>query len=452
MFSFGEKNNAKGHVLVGTATNVAWGVKINMVMYPSPSVAAGKVYVGGGEPRKGTFKCLDARTGKVLWQYEEPYRVFPREIQPGRKFMLGWITSNLGIVSTATIEADCVYFVNHRCEVLCLDANTGQRIWSFDLWKYGIRPSDACNGSPLVDGDLVYVCTSNGTDRDALAPHYDDRPTPAPDAPSVIALDKRTGQLVAADDAREIGPNIFHGQWSTPSLGTVRGRKLLFFGAGDGWCYAFDAATLKTVWRFDCVPTEYRRPVGNLNWAALYSLGDKRLRKSLNKKNESSYTGTSAIVACPVLHNDRIYVPIGRDPEHGRGRGALWCLDAAQGTEIWRYQGLDRTLSTVSIADGLLYVADIAGRIHCLDADNGHVHWIHETGEVLWSSTLVADGKIYLPTMKTFWILAAGKEKKVLDTVRLGMPVFSSAVAADETLFFSTFNGWLYALRNHPAR
>jgi outer membrane protein assembly factor BamB len=446
-FSFGEKDNAKGEVIVETAGNIAWGVKINMVMYPSPTVAAGKVYVAGGEKTKGTFTCLDARTGRILWRYEELYRDFPAEIQPGWKFMFSRITRNLGIVSTAVVEGDRVYFVNHRCEVICLDANTGQVVWRFDIWALGVRPSDACNGSPSIDGNMLYVVTSNGTDRDAQIAHYDDRPTPAPDAPNLIALDKRTGRLIAADDARQIGPNILHGQWAMPSLGTVRGQKLVFYGGGDGFCYAFDAATLKTVWRFDCIPPEYRQTVSNLNWAAMYSLGDKRLKRSLNKKNESSYVGASEILSCPVLHNDRVFVPIGRDPEHGRGRGALWCLDAATGAKIWCYQGLDRTLSTVSIADGLLYVADIAGRIHCLDADTGKVNWVHETGEVLWSSTLVADGKIYLTTTKHLWILAARRELKVLSTVRLGSPGYSSVVAADGALFFSVFNGWLYALR-----
>ena len=179
-FSLGEKDTSNGCVIVATATNVAWGVKINSVMYPSPTVVAGKVFVGGGEPGKGTFKCLDAHTGKVLWQYVEPYRDFPKEIQTGWKFMLGRITRNLGIVSTAAVEGDRVYFVNHRCELLCLDANNGKPVWKFDMWEYGIRPADACNGSPLIDGDMLYVVTSNGTDRDAQIPYYDDRPTPAP--------------------------------------------------------------------------------------------------------------------------------------------------------------------------------------------------------------------------------------------------------------------------------
>jgi hypothetical protein len=46
----------------------------------------------------------------------------------------------------------------------------------------------------------------------------------------LIALDKKTGELMGEDDAK-IGPHIFHGQWSSPSTGVVNGRQLIFFGA-----------------------------------------------------------------------------------------------------------------------------------------------------------------------------------------------------------------------------
>ena len=106
--------------------------------------------------------------------------------------------------------------------------------------------------------------------------------------------------------------------------------------------------------------------------------------------------------------------------------GALLCIDAARrgdvtgSGKIWCYQGLDRTLSTVSIADGLLYVADVGGRLHCLDAGSGRCQWIHETQSVVWGSTLVADGKVYLPTANTFGSSQPGKEKRVLDASTLG--------------------------------
>ena len=486
-FEPGEKDTQKGEIVLSTAKNVKWGVRVGSITYSAPTVVGGNIFIGTGESGRGIFKCLEAATGKTVWQYDAPYRKFPAQVDKGWNFMLGRITPNLGICATATVEGDRVYFVNHRCEVLCLDAHGGTNlietpaatgtnaaggnapmstvrgakvVWSFDMWDYGIRPADACNGSPLVDGELLYVNTSNGVDRDADIAYADDRPSPAPTAPNLIVLERKTGRLVATDDARHIGPNLMHGQWSTPSMGTVGGRKLVFYGGGDGVCYAFEALTsipeqpvkLKTAWSFDCNPPEYKQ-FGGLSWAAHYSLGDKRLKQSLNKKSESSFVGMSEIIGSPVFHRDRVYVAIGRDPEHGRGRGALWCIDATkigditQTGKVWGYQGLDRTLSTVSIADGLLYIGDVAGRVHCLNAETGECYWVHETNEPLWGSTLVADGKVYLTTTKRLWVFAAGKEKQVLGQVNLGAPIYASPVVANGTLYV---NSRYYLWSVHP--
>jgi len=120
----------------------------------------------------------------------------------------------------------------------------------------------------------------------------------------------------------------------------------------------------------------------------------------------------------------------GGGQEHGVGEtGKVWC-----------YQGLDRSLSTVSIAGGLLYVADVAGRLHCLDADTGRLHWVHETNSKVWGSTLVADGKIYMPTDKGLFVLAAGKEVKVIGRINLGAPVWATPVAANGVLYVASKN------------
>ena len=491
-FGPGEKDSMKGEIVAGSGSNVLWGVRTSSLTYPSPTIVGDRIFTGGKEAGLGIFKCLDAHNGKVLWQYAEPFRKFPEKIDGDWKYMLGHITPNLGICATATFSDGRLFVVNHRAEVVCFDAAGGAEpfvapqpsetkpkkgekpqpppptssdvrgpkiLWKFDLWEHGIRPSDACDGSPLVDGDFVYVNTSNGTDRDAQIAFYDDRKTPAPDAPNLIVLDKKTGRLLATDDEKNIGPNIFHGEWSTPSLGVVNGKKMIFYGAGNGSCYAFEALTaapektakLKTVWWADCIPPEYRVSVSNLNWAALYSLGDKRLKRSFNKTNDSAYVGTSEIIGCPVFFSNRVYVAIGRDPEHGHGRGALWCLDATktgditQAGKIWCYQGLDRTLATPAIRDGLLYISDVAGRVHCLEADTGKVVWVHETGADAWSSTLLADGKLFFPTLKHLWVLAAGREKKVLSQITLGAPMYATPVAIGETLYINSRN-YLWAV------
>jgi len=463
----GVKQARQRTIDLATAKNVRWGVKVCDAFYSTPTVAGGRVFIGGLEAGNGVFACLDEATGKLLWKWEAPPRTVPKEID-GFAIGIGVIPQQIGVCSSAAVDGDRVYFVSNRFDVLCLDvrgqasgsaAGKPRIVWSYDMWKeLGVFPCDAANGSPLIDGDLLYVPTSNGVDRNTFhdPSRERNRKLPAPRAPNVIVLDKRNGRLVAVDDT-PIARHLLHGQWSSLSLGKVGKRKLLSYGGGDGLCYAFEAlgsvpeklVRLKTVWSCDCIPPEYKA-TGGLDPVTYYCLGDRRVRGTLNK-HDGAFVGESEIVATPVFFHNRVYVAIGRDPAHGRGRGALWSIDATGSGDItktgkvWTYQGLDRTLSTVSIADGLLYLSDVAGRLHCLDAQTGKLHWIHETRSEVWGSTLVADGKVYMPTPKGLWVLAAGKTLKVLSRVNLGAPVHASPVAANRTLYVATTAGWLWA-------
>jgi outer membrane protein assembly factor BamB len=242
-------------------------------------------------------------------------------------------------------------------------------------------------------------------------------------------------------------------------LGIVGGRNLVFFGAGYGRCYAFEALAegpqnpvrLKTVWSYDCIPPEYRQAAAS-DPITHYCLGDKRVHDALNK-HDGTFVGMSEIIGTPVFINNRIYVAIGRDPEHGRGRGAMHCIDATgsgditRSGRIWTCQGLDRTLSTASVADGLVYISDVAGRLHCLDADTGHCFWVYETRGETWGSTLVADGKVYMPTSRGISVLAAGKELKELSRINLGARVLASPVVANGTMYVATTAGWIWAVK-----
>jgi len=173
------------------------------------------------------------------------------------------------------------------------------------------------------------------------------------------------------------------------------------------------ARTLTKVWSFDCNPPHLKFKDGK---PIDYWTGDTRRNEGNN--DDGTFVGPSEIIATPVFHKNRVYVAVGQDPLHGRGRGALSCIDATKAGDIsttgriWTYEGLDRTLSTVSIADGLLYIADFTGAIHCLDVDTGKPYWVHHTKAEVWASTLVADGKVYLGTKKAFWVLAAARRRR----------------------------------------
>ena len=463
----GEKDPVAGEIKLETAQNVRWGHKLCEAIYSTPVVADGRIFIGGKQPELGVLLCLEEKTGTVLWRWEGTARKVPTRID-GWLIGIGTNPKALGVCSSPVVDERRVYFVTHGFKVMCLDVagqpagpdeGKARVIWEYDLWdKLGVFPCDAANGSPVIDGNLLYVQTSNGIDHNMDPYKEKNRKMPAPNAPNLIVLDKQTGRLVATDDT-PIAAHLLHGQWSSVSLGKVAGRKLVFFGGGDGLCYAFEALTsapkepvrLKTAWWYDCNPAEYKA-FGELDSVTHYCLGDKRHRNGWNK-NDGTFVGMSEIIGTPVFHNNRIYVATGRDPEHGRGQGALHCIDATkrgditQTGKLWTYQGLDRTLCTVSITGGLVYISDVGGRLHCVDAETGQCYWIHETDSQVWGSTLVADGKVYMPTPKGLFVLAAGKEKKVLSQTNVGATLYASPVVANGTLYLASKGGWLWAVR-----
>ncbi|MBN1418564.1 MAG: PQQ-binding-like beta-propeller repeat protein [Planctomycetes bacterium] len=488
-FAPGEKKTDGSGVDMATTRNVKWAVRLGTETYGNPTIADGRIFVGtnNGRPRdprirgdRGILMCFEEASGTFLWQLASS------KLKQERSFNGDF--PQLGITSSPTVEGDRVYLVTNRCEVLCLDvrgladANDGpfidegeyiavatrrkpgkqppgvkpdekldgpaapiplaptdaDIIWRYDMIaELDVWPQDASNCSVLVRGDLVYACTSNGVDLSHT--HI-----PSPHAPSLIALDKRTGSLVAVDDAG-IGPRILHGQWSSPSLARAGGRDLLLFGAGDGYLYAFDPVPvdvpgertkrLKGIWRCDANPPEYRRR------------GGKPL--PYNKNGD----GPSEIIGTPVAWNDRVYVTIGQDTRHGPGKGALTCIDATKSGDItatgnlWTYDEINRSMATPSVAGGLVFVADFAGDIHCLDAMTGDVLWVHHLGGQMMGSTLVADGKVYAGSGSgKFVILTASREKEVLCEVHLGKPMHCTPVVANGVLYVAN-NAYLWAIR-----
>lgn len=448
---------------------VKWAVRLGSHTYGNTVVADGRVYIGTNDaswrdPRLkrtkgGLILCLDEQTGKLLWQLPVPrFRTTSRDFN--------YDDMNLGMCASATIEAQRAYLVSNRGEVLCLDvegqangnagpfmreaefmsendhpdfalqATDGDIVWAFDMIQsIPCWPQDASSSAVLVHGDYLYVGTSNGVDNS----HSN---VPCPDAPSLIVLDKKTGQLVAQDN-EAIGHTLFHGQWSSPCLGMVDGTPQIIYGAGDGLCYAFKPfvgsapndriATLEKIWSCDCNPANYK--------SHPYQRGKYRSFHS-NFYGE----GPSEIIGTPVFHNNRVYVTIGQDTLHGRGPGALTCINATNGHIIWQSTEIDRSLASVSVKDGLVYVTDYSGYIHCLDAQTGQHYRKRGTESPLWSSTLIADDKIFVGTEKRdFWILQADPDMELLSKIRLPHKIYNTPIVANGVMYIAT-ERYLYAI------
>ncbi len=448
-----------------TGKNIKWVVPLGTNTYSTPVVAGGRVLIGTNNDRprdprhkgdRGVFLCLDEKDGSLCWQLVVP--------KIGGDPRVDW--PRAGMVSPATVQGDRVYLVSNRGQVMCLDLN-GQTngndgpyrdegrlmappgaepmevtktdadvIWLFDIRaETGIHQHDSAHSSILLHGQFLYINTSNGLDTNHEYIF-------SPDAPSLIVLDKMTGRLVAQEDEK-ISTRIFHSTWSSPALGQVNGRTLVFFCGGDGVCYAFDALRsapersvvqkLKSVWRFDCDPTAPK----------------ENIHQYIGNRQESP----SNIKSMPVFHKGRMYVTYGGDIWWGKRQSWLKCFDAT-GTgdvtnshEIWSYPLNSHCCTTPSVHDGLVFVADCGQVVHCVDAKTGKPYWTHETKGEIWASTLVADGKVYIGTRRgDFWVLAAGRNKKIISSIRLDSPIHGTPVAANGVLYIATMKK-LYAVK-----
>ncbi len=449
-----------------TGEHVKWSAPLGANAYGSPVIAAGSVLIGANNeiPRdsrnrgdRGVLLCLNEDDGTLRWQLAVP------RVEGNRN--KDW--PMISICSPPTVEGNRVYAVTNRFEVVCLDldgqangndgpyqdegshmvpsgtpplevtAVNADILWKFDmLAEIGSWPHDSAHSSILLDGPYLYLNTCNAVDNTHVVIRR-------PEAPSLIVLDKATGRLVAKDGER-IGPRIFHSTWSSPALGEAAGKRLVFFGGGDGVCYAFEAleppapragpaTTLRRVWRFDCDPTAPK--------------------ENVHKYNSNRVESPSTIKSMPVFYKNRVYLTVTGDIWWGKEKASLMCIDATQRGDItasgllWSYPLELHCCSTPSISKGLVFVADCAGNLHCLDAETGEGYWTHALRKEVWGSTLVADGKVYVGSRGgDFWILAAAKDKRVLASVRFDDPISTTPVAANGVLYVATQKR-LYALK-----
>jgi outer membrane protein assembly factor BamB len=426
---------------VKTKQNVKWMAELGSQTYGNPTVAGGKVFLGtnnellrdpkqGGD--RGVVMAFRESDGEFLWQATHEKQASGR--------VNDWPFQ--GIASSPLVVGDRVYYVSNRAELMCLDTEgfrdnnendgpykeeklTGEKdadiVWKFDMMEeVGTFPHNLANSSPVAYGDLVYVMTSNGQDESHVN-------IPSPKAPAIIAINKDTGKLAWEDNS--VFDKILHGQWSSPSVGTIGGVVQLVNAQGDGWIRGYEALTGKKLWEFDTNPKDSVWP---------------------KTRNE--------LISTPVIVGDVVYISNGQDPEHGEGVGHAYAIDATkrgnitESGRLWHYDKIRRSISTPAVYEGLVYWPDFSGFVHCLDAKTGKPYWTHDMFAAVWGSPMVADGRIYLGDEDgDVVVMQPGKELKVLGEMNMGSSVYATPVAANGALFISNRNQ-LYALvANKPA-
>jgi outer membrane protein assembly factor BamB len=416
-----DEYDRSGKRLLRARRGVRWSAALGSATFSSPVISSGLVWIGTNSFDKagsyddqlhGILRCFRVSDGKLVYEYKS--RAF------GDRMIRD--TTWGGIGSSPLVEGDRLWLATNRGEVFCLDIGPlirgegqPQELWRVDMvGQFGVfhrmtlmGPPRPCSIGPSWNG-RIFVTTSNGGGR-FLAD------VPKPEAPNLLCLDKETGKVLWQDHSP--GENILTTQFASPTLAAIAGKMQVIVPQSDGWVRGFDPETGAKLWEFD------------MNFkTSRYEMGGRSRRNDL--------------LANAVVYEERVYVASGQEAEHGEGPGRLVCIDPTKRGDIstelavnadgkplprrrtqavvpengeraianpnsglvWEFvqngkqheDQMHRTMSTVVISNGLVYVPDFGGFFHCFDAKTGQKYWTHDLLASVWGSPMIVGDKVYV--------------------------------------------------------
>lgn len=235
----------------------------------------------------------------------------------------------------------------------CLDRATGHVLWSFD----NDGDMKQVFSSPCLADGKIYI--GEGYHQDSSCKLF----------------------CIKADDGKKVWE--FQTESHTESSPCVAGGKV-FCGAGDDGLYCLDAGTGKEVWRFPGLHVDASPVVvGNRVYAGS-GVGDEHKSTAIfcldaaTGKEVWRVATELPVWGSPVVAGKQVFYGVGNGDflkSDDNPAGALLCVDAETGTEVWRYK----------VGDGVLVRPAVDGRhVYCGSRDQ-HCYCIsRKTGAMVW--------------------------------------------------------------------
>ena len=388
---------------------MAWG---------QPTVVGGRVFVTSSS---GEVYALDAKTGCTIWtiQASAPVRV----------------ALTVGKIGSQTVA----WFGDMAGDVHAVDASSGRELWRV---KADDHPAARITGSPVLDGDRLYVPVSSGEEGSATQPTY----PCCTFRGSVAALDAATGKLIwktytvpepkpykLPGDPRDLHGPAGGSVWNAPTIDHKRG--LLYVGDGNDYTdvdapltdsvLALDLATGKIRWSRQMLKLDHWEagcsmggpcpqnagPDFDLSASVIlvHGKGGRDVLVASNKGGEvfgldpdargkllwRAKLGTGGIfggVEWGMASDGRaVFAPISDSlPGSGPAKPGLGALDAATGRKLWwapakpdcswgQNECRGALSQAVSAIPGIVFSGSHDGRLRAHRASDGKVVWSADT-------------------------------------------------------------------------
>jgi outer membrane protein assembly factor BamB len=360
-----------------TTTNVAWKQSIPGLGWSSPVLAGENVFLTTAVETNNAVSlralCLDARTGRPLWDTE---LFAPR---PERAH-----TKNSHASPTPVIEGDRLYAHFGHYGTACLDL-AGKVLWRTSAIKYS--PVHGNAGSPVIAGDaLIFNCDGAAN-------------------PFVAALNKNSGEVLWKFNRVTDAKKKF--SFSTPLI--VNGQVIT---VGSGAVFALDPKTGKELWHvpftegYSVVP----RPVFSHGLIFISTGFDRPVVMAIRPaadKADVVWTLSRGAPNTPsmLLAGDELYMV--------SDAGIASCVDARTGKVHWQERVGGNYSASPVYADGKIYLQSEEGKGVVLKAGKQFLKLAENPlEEKSLASYAVGDDALFIRTAEHVYRIGAVQKKR----------------------------------------
>ncbi len=363
VFSHGFPTNWDGR----SGKNIKWKTTVPLPGYNSPIVWNDKIFLSGADASKREVFCFDLNSGKLLWRT-------PVEKIKGSTATAPKVNNETGFAApTLTTDGQHVYAMFANGDLAALDFS-GKIAWAKSL---GLPQNHYGHSSSLV----MY--------HDLLIVQFDQSGNAA-----VMAFKGSNGEQVWKT-SRDVKIS-----WSSPIVVNI-GKQPELILVAEPYAIAYNPATGKEIWRFDCISGEVG-PSPAYADGVVFTVNDY-------SKLAAVQTGSSpkllweadeylSDIPSPVANANYLFLPT--------SYGMMVCYDAKKGTKYWEKDFATPTYASPILADGNIYQLDKKGVMHIFKADKTFTS-ISESplGEPSVCTPAFVNGKIVIRGDKTLYCI-----------------------------------------------
>jgi outer membrane protein assembly factor BamB len=336
------------------------------------AVEGGRVFILGKQGDDEVLTALEETSGKKLWSVP----VGPA--MKGESSLMRWLSQR-----TPTVDDDRIYAFTARGELVCFSTAEGKEVWRKNYPKdfEGLTGSWGWCDRPLVDGDRL-ICTPGAKDG------------------AVVALDKKTGEVVWRCPAPE-GFRAAYCATTVAEGGGVR-QYVAFLSRGVLGVAAKDG---KLLWKYEKVANgtgnSYTPLVHDdqVFCASGYGGGIGLLKLAGEKGEVSAEEVWAKKQTLPPWHDGAILV--GEHVYLGTGKD-VQCVELATGKVLWQDQGAIGGSVAMAAAEGNLYLLSQKGEAALVEATpkayvlKGKLKLPEAVAKPGTTTPVIAGGRLYL--------------------------------------------------------